>query len=674
MLTRFLAVGALLCMAGVASATQFPNATCPDSVTISQIQNVAAVCHPAIGDTVKGVAGIITGFDPIATGFDAYIQNSQGGPFTGIDFFTHSFNTKVAPYNFAVGDSIVVEFAAYSVFATDTEILAPNNSFGAPNFIVRKVSSGNALPPFFVGTTTQLKETPPTNPFGLQYMGCLVKINAPLTVVRTSLTGGLGQNNGFLVINPAAPSDSVFIDGNKLTTFAPPAVGTALFSVQGILNGAARGFRIMLRNGNDIVSNTPPNVTDAFPSTDNTIKVVFDRDVTTASATTLSNYSLASFGSVNSAVMITQSSVLLGITNGLSHGDLETVTVNGVTGLAAGQTMTTPQSLVFVNGLLTAEEVQRANPDSLSATPPCVDRSRFAGPAGQVSQGAGGPRASMAAISGARYGSIYYMMDPGNPRRGGVAAFAPPAVLTIGHNYRLTGAIQEFFGETEFTFISEATDIGTGSVPTPRTLSVINAARDTCDYSNVLDDGEDHEGTLVTLPFVKVVQRFPTLPTNGFHVADQSFPDTIFVENFNNVLDPLVSPPLGHVVSITGVGHYSGGSFRVVPRSYADIVDVGVAGVGPSNGRLSFSVSPNPARTAKFAFSLPEASDVEIGIYDVAGRQVATLFKGTLPAGSYSRDWSGRDSDGHNVGAGVFFARMKAGGQMRALRTVYLGR
>jgi hypothetical protein len=283
MLTRFLAVGALLCMAGVASATQFPNATCPDSVTISQIQNVAAVCHPAIGDTVKGVAGIITGFDPIATGFDAYIQNSQGGPFTGIDFFTHSFNTKVAPYNFAVGDSIVVEFAAYSVFATDTEILAPNNSFGAPNFIVRKVSSGNALPPFFVGTTTQLKETPPTNPFGLQYMGCLVKINAPLTVVRTSLTGGLGQNNGFLVINPAAPSDSVFIDGNKLTTFAPPAVGTALFSVQGILNGAARGFRIMLRNGNDIVSNTPPNVTDAFPITDNTIKVVFDRDVTTAS-------------------------------------------------------------------------------------------------------------------------------------------------------------------------------------------------------------------------------------------------------------------------------------------------------------------------------------------------------------------------------------------------------
>jgi hypothetical protein len=444
--------------------------------------------------------------------------------------------------------------------------------------------------------------------------------------------------------------------------------------VQGILNGAARGFRIMLRDGNDIVSNTPPNVTDAFPITDNTIKVVFDRDVTTGSATTLTNYSLASFGSVNAASMVTQSSVLLTINNGLLHGDLETVTVNGVTGLAAGQTMTTPQSRTFVNGVLTAAEVQAANPDSLVAGPTCVDRSRFAGPAGQVSQGAVGTRASMAAISGARYGSIYYMMDAGNPRRGGVAAFAPPAVLTNGHIFRLTGQVQEFFGETEFSNIIEATDIGVGTVPTPKTVNVINAARDTCDYTNSLDDGEDHEGTFVTLPFVKVVQRFPTLPTNGFHVADQSYPDTIFVQDFNNVLDPLVSPPLGHVVSITGVVHYEGGSFRVVPRSYADIVDVGVASVGASTGHLAFSVSPNPARTARFVFSLPEASDVEIGIFDVAGRQVASLFKGVLPAGSYSRDWSGRASDGHTVGAGVFFARMKAGGESRTLQTVYLGR
>jgi len=203
---------------------------------------------------------------------------------------------------------------------------------------------------------------------------------------------------------------------------------------------------------------------------------------------------------------------------------------------------------------------------------------------------------------------------------------------------------------------------------------VLQAARDTCDYTNTLSDGEDFEGRLVTVGAVKVVQRFLTLPTNGFHVADQSYPDTIFVENFNNVLDPLVAPPLGHVVILTGVVHYSGGSFRIVPRNYGDIQDLGVAGVGPSNGRLSFSVAPNPARHATFSFSLPQEADVDIGIFDVAGRQVASVYKGTLPAGSYQREWSGQTTDGSLASAGVYFARMKSGGVENSLRTVFLGR
>ena len=51
--TRFLAVATLLtCMASVASSANFPNATFPDSVTIKQIQDITAVGHVALGDTV----------------------------------------------------------------------------------------------------------------------------------------------------------------------------------------------------------------------------------------------------------------------------------------------------------------------------------------------------------------------------------------------------------------------------------------------------------------------------------------------------------------------------------------------------------------------------------------------------------------------------------------------
>jgi hypothetical protein len=661
-ITCFRVLAVLLGTSRVASATQYPNAVCPDSVTVTQLQDVTVPCHPASGDTVRGVGGIIIGFDPIASGFYTYFQTSGGGPFTGIEFYNHAVSLKNAPYNFVIGDSIVVEFAATLEFQSSTEIQAPNNSFGTPNFIVRRVGSSNPLPPFFVGTTTQLKESS-TNTLFEQYEGCLVKINGPLKVVRTSVTGGLGQNNGFLVIRTDVPGDSVFVDGNRLTTYAPPPVGTFLVSVQGIGGQNLRGYRIMLRDANDIVLDNPPNVTDAFPLTDATIKVTFDRSVTTASATNTSNYSLASFGSVTAAGMIDSKTVQLTINNGLSHGQLETVTVVGVTGLDAGLTMTTPESRTFVNGLLTAEEVQRADPGYLSATP-CVDRSRFAGPGS-----AAGTRASMSATAGARYGSLYYMMDAGNPSRGGVGTFAPPTTLTIGDSYRLTGQVEEFNGETEFINIVEATDLGPSSVPSPKTIRVIQAALDSCDFSNGADDGEDYEGRLVTLPYVKVVGT----ETNGFDVADQTAPDTILVENFNGVLSPLVPPPIGDLVTVTGVVHYSSAAFHVIPRSQADIVDHGTTGVVGGDREMAFRVYPNPARVARIAFSLAQDEDVEIGIFDVAGRCVANLVRGRLPAGRYTRDWSGRAFDGRSVGAGVFFARMKAGGQTRTIRAVYLG-
>ena len=659
-------------LAGTAFSNQFPNPSCPDSVAIRKIQDVAALCHPAAGDTVRGVGGIVVGFDAIPTGFDTYFESSGGGPFTGLDFFTGSVNLAAGAYTFAIGDSIVVEFASTAEFQGMTEVQAPNVSISQPNFVVRKVSSGNPLPPFFVGTTTQLRE-PSSNTFAEQYEGCLVRISGPLTVARTSASGGLGQANAFLVVSPASPSDSVYIDGTKLTTYVSPPVGASVALVQGILGQATRGYRIMLRDDNDVVPNTPPHLTDAFPLTDQDIKVTFDRDVTPASATNTSNYSLASFGAVNSAVMLTPRKAQLSITNGLGHGALETVTVTGIVGQAAGQAMTTPESRTFVNGVLTAEEIQRANPDSLNSTSTCVDRSRFAGTAGQQSQGAFGTRASMAGIVSARFGTLYYLSDPGNPHRGGVAAFAPPEALALGSQYRLTGQIQEFFGETEFSNITEVANLGTPGVPAAATITVIQAERDTCDYSNSVDDGEDYEGRLITLSIVKSVQRAGS-PANGFDVADPSAPDTIFVENLNGVLTPLNPPPLDHYLTVTGIVHFTGGTFRVAPRSYADIVDHGVTGVDSSPEQFALRVAPNPARAGKIRFSLPQAADVELGVYDVAGRNVAILLHGRLPAGEHACNWAGRDADGRGLGPGVFFLRLKADRETRVIRMVYLGR
>lgn len=678
MLTRFLGAALLICTATVASATQYPpgpGGAFPDTLTIQNLQDAAAVPFLAIPDTVRGIEGIITGFDAKPTGFAFYIQDATGNPFTGIDVFTGSFNKNAAPWNFQIGDKVVV-YGKKQEFQGETEIEGFDNAQGTDDCIVRLISSGNTLPPFFNGTTTTLRELP-TNTIAEQYEGMLVKITStPITdQMKVARTVGVG-NNAFIVVSNAAPSDSVFIDGNTLTTFAAPALGTNIASVQGIVNQRTRGYRIQLRDGNDIVVATPPNVTDGYAVADNQIRITFDRNVTVASATNTANYGLASFGSVDAAVMDGTSAVLLTITNGLNHGDEEIVTISNIVGLANGLPMLTSQSRTFINGVLSCAEIEAPQTDSLAlAFPACVDKSRFAGTGGQLAAGVPGPRLTVVGTAVGVYQALYYINDENQGTRGGVSVFAPSAPLTVGRRYRIAGQIQEFFGETEFVNTVSITDLGPGAALEGKLATVADLARDTCDATQSLNDGEDYECMLAKLSYVKVVQRIDPLPTTGFHVAgpNPTFGDTIFVSNLNSVLNPFTHPALGTVMSITGVLHYTNASFRLCPRGPSDIISHGLnVGVTPGNGKVRFAALQNPSVRPRLAFSLPAEAEVELGVFDVTGRQVATLEKATLPAGEYTRAWDGRTNSGAKTGAGVFFYRLKVNGETYQTKSIKL--
>lgn len=689
--TRLALVAAVSFLAaGGASAAQYPpgpSGTCLDSVTVVQIQDILAACHPATGDTVFGVAGIITGFDAIPTGFGFYIQNSQGGPFTGIDVFTHGTNYKPT-MGLAIGDSIVVEVSKTAEFQNGTEIFATNNNFSSPNIVLRKVSSGNALPPFYVGTTTSLN-TLSTNVTGEQYEGCLVQINASMNVARTYLqnvTGGLTNLpfGSFYLVDPAAPSDSVLVDGATLFSYAPPSVGSPVTLVQGILEQRLSGttaYRIQLRDGNDIVTNTPPGLNDAYNITENEIRVVYDRNVTPATATDVNNYTLGSFGNVDSAVMDGSSNVILTVSGGASHGqETEAVTVANVVGLANGVAMTSPVTRNFVFGVLSCAEMTAPDPDTLAGAD-CYDMSVYSGGGGRFANGAFGPRSTLSGICVGIFGNLYYVEDPGAPLRGGITVFAPPAPLTLGHRYTLAGAAQEFVSETEYAAIQYVRDDGAEAQPPVLDLPIYLVAKDTCDVDQDTITGEEYESMVVRLPYVRAFQRFVPAPTNGFHVRalTPSWGDTIFIQNLNNVLGANDSlnpnyPPAGETVSVTGVVHYQSGSFRVAPRTAADIVRHGQnVDVPKVPSALRFSVFPNPASVATLSWALPKDEQVELGVYDVSGREVAVLARGFMPAGEYTRKWAGRDASGRQVGAGVYFIRLKAGNEVRQSRAVILG-
>jgi len=104
------------------------------------------------------------------------------------------------------------------------------------------------------------------------------------------------------------------------------------------------------------------------------------------------------------------------------------------------------------------------------------------------------------------------------------------------------------------------------------------------------------------------------------------------------------------------LGHWSGLS-NVVARlgqtTYAD----------PSALALSFSSPwPNPARqSVRWAYSLPHAAQVQVDVFDIAGRHLHTVATGVRGAGRGELSWDLRDDRGRPVDAGVYFAKARLG-------------
>ena len=87
-------------------------------------------------------------------------------------------------------------------------------------------------------------------------------------------------------------------------------------------------------------------------------------------------------------------------------------------------------------------------------------------------------------------------------------------------------------------------------------------------------------------------------------------------------------------------------------------------GVGDAPRTLSWSrPSPNPSHgSVVFAIRLPSAGPVRLEIFAVDGRRVRTLMGGWHPVGALDVTWDGADDAGHPVAAGLYFARLDAGG------------
>jgi len=68
---------------------------------------------------------------------------------------------------------------------------------------------------------------------------------------------------------------------------------------------------------------------------------------------------------------------------------------------------------------------------------------------------------------------------------------------------------------------------------------------------------------------------------------------------------------------------------------------------------------PNPFNpTTNISFALPEASNVQITIFDLTGREIWRSTKTSYAAGNYTITWNGVNQSGANVVSGIYIVRM----------------
>jgi hypothetical protein len=75
---------------------------------------------------------------------------------------------------------------------------------------------------------------------------------------------------------------------------------------------------------------------------------------------------------------------------------------------------------------------------------------------------------------------------------------------------------------------------------------------------------------------------------------------------------------------------------------------------------------PNPFNTAtEIRYTMPDDGHVQLAIYDVSGRLVATLVDQRHTAGEHAVVWDGRESARVATASGVYFVRLKVDGEVR---------
>jgi hypothetical protein len=107
----------------------------------------------------------------------------------------------------------------------------------------------------------------------------------------------------------------------------------------------------------------------------------------------------------------------------------------------------------------------------------------------------------------------------------------------------------------------------------------------------------------------------------------------------------------------------------------AGMIPLGTAQIAYRKGMeaLSFRATPNPGSAVReFQFMTGARGPVSLSLYDVSGRLVTELFRGTMNAGVHSVSWNGQTSAGVHAARGLYFARLQTPRESPTIKVLQL--
>lgn len=148
------------------------------------------------------------------------------------------------------------------------------------------------------------------------------------------------------------------------------------------------------------------------------------------------------------------------------------------------------------------------------------------------------------------------------------------------------------------------------------------------------------------------IETGPTLPTPRAGMAGVTLNNEIYaVGGVSQQNQPLSLVEIyGPVVGITNP------PIATIPNDFAHIRGY----PNPFNGTIQLSVN------------IPQRGINEINIYDVQGRGVKSIYRGSLSAGEHTFRWEGKDDLNLPVTTGIYFVVLKGSNYLKTFKIVYV--